>query len=209
MRAKPITVPTTFNFPHASLDGELTILPRYGQDNHPLHGHFYIGDNAHPFTGKLENLRIESTATRTGRPANIARDMGTYLAHASIQKSASKAIGESHAAAFATAQCLELWKRWPGIQDDRTLRRARENAQKRLKGSARGLLTYTGTNTDMLDYVSVMLLAGARVEVTDGNLIATGPAWIWRWGQQLAENHEHARVTALMPEARPFTWIVD
>ena len=77
------------------------------------------------------------------------------------------------------------------------------------EGKRTGLLTYTGTNADMLDYVSVMLLDGARVEVTDGNLIATGPAWIWQWGHQFAENHEQARVTALVPEARPFTWIVD
>ena len=165
MRAKPITVPMTFNFPHGSLDGELTILPSYGQTSHKLHGHFYINDDAHPFIGKLENLRIESTASRTGRKPKIERDMGAYLAHTSIQQRATKAIGASKANAFATEQCLELWKRWPGIKDDRTLRRARENAQERLKGVARGLLTYTGTNAEMSDYVSIMLLAGATVEV--------------------------------------------
>ena len=209
MRAKPITRPTIFSFPHGDLDGELTILPSYGQNNHRLHGHFYIGHDAYPFTGKLENLRIESTAPRTGRPPKIARDIAVYLAHASIQKSASKAIGEAGAAAFATTQCLELWMRWPGIQDDRALRRAREKAQMHLRGSARALLTYTGTSPDMLDYIAVMLRAGARIEVADGNLIATGPAWVWRWGSQFAEEHKDGHVTALVPEARPFTWIVE
>jgi hypothetical protein len=209
VRAKPITVPTTFSFPRGRLEGELTILPSYGQDSHPLHGHFYDGENAHPFIGRLTNLRIEAPTPHAGRRANTARDMAAYLAYESMHTRATKDMGERNGSAFATKQCLELWSRWPGIQDDRALRRAREKAKNRLKGTASGLLSYSGTKPDMSDYVVILLLAGAKVEVIAGQLTATGSAWIWRWGQQLAEHHPRAHITAQVPQARSFSWTVN
>lgn len=203
-RSKPTTRKVKFRFPDGNrLDGELTILPRHDHATHLVHGHFHDGGNWIPFHGRIENLIIEAPRTRPpGRPRKEARDLGAFMAYESMRMGAQHSIGEHKAKSFATRKCLELWSRWPGIQDDASLRAARRRGREILSGKARWQLTYTGTTADFSDYVVACLLPGSEISITSGHLLATGPAWIWRWGSQEAELHQTVKVAALVPDMR-------
>lgn len=184
----------------------LNIYPREGGTRHPIGGHLYIGENAHPFTGEINGLRfIYEQKMPRGQPKKIGRDMGAYMAYQSFFRNAIRAnLTESKAKAFASKKCLELWQKWPGIQDGSGLRLARRHAQNELAGKPRTHFTYTGTKPDWSDYTCLLLLPGATRQATDGKLHIDGPMWVWHWGMEVAEWYERVTAMADVPDAADF-----
>ena len=202
-RLAPVNIPLAFRLGQRQIaDGILTIYPRENSTQHPIGGHLYIGAQAYPFTGKVEGLRFDfEHSTPRGRPAKTARDVAVGMAYDSFVRAATRTVGEKRAKAFATRQCLELWQKWPGVQDASALRRARRNMQTELKGRNGVLITYNGTAPDMSDYVAVWLLPGATLQTTGGELHMHGPAWVWHWGAELAQHFECISAVAQTPSA--------
>lgn len=194
-RIKPIELRPIFQFGNYSTDGTLTIYPRPGSTRHPIGGHFYLGDVAHPFTGSIEGLALDyAPSVPPGRPPKTARDVGVYLAYKSFLQVARRELPMPQAQGFSKRKCMELWKKWPGISDEKALRRARSSALKTLEGN-RALLSYTGTAADYSDYVALLLLPGASYCTQAGAMQVQGPAWVWRWGQETAEHTQRISAT--------------
>ena len=194
-RIKPIELRPTFHFGNYNTDGALTIYPRPGSTRHAIGGHFYLGDVAHPFTGSIEGLALDyAPSAPPGRPPKTARDVGVYLAYESFLQNAQRDLPMPQAQGFSKRKCMELWKKWPGISDEKALRRARKNALDALEGK-RALLTYTGTTPDFSDYVALLLLPGASYCMQAGTMQVQGPAWLWRWGQEVAEHTRRINAT--------------
>ena len=182
-------------------DGVLNIYPRQDSLKHAIGGHIYLGNEAHPFIGHIDGLRIngEKTAQR-GRPSKIARDLGVGIAYNSFMQHAMHSLPLAQAKAFAKRKCLELWNRWSGIKDDHTLRRARRAANKEFKGHT-ALFTYTGKAEDCSDYVALLLLPGATWQTYEGEMRIHGPVWVWRWGEEEAVHVQNVTAIARAPNA--------
>lgn len=212
MRRTPITLAFTMRLPSAEVfPGELHIHERAGSLNHPVGGFLSVGEETLPLIGEIRNLRIErQDSPARGRPTKTARDVGVYLAHHAIARTAARPGGEPTfppspgQRRWATQEVLQLWQRWPGIQDESAVRRSLKKAEAALKGAPCSLLTYTGHAADMSDFATVLLMQGANTTVASGRLHATGPAWVWRWGQERAEFGRRFTVVAETPEARDF-----
>ncbi len=202
-RIKPIELRAQFNFgPGPVTDGVLNIYPRPGSLQHPVGGHFYLGDTAHPFTGRIDGLHITRAPTSPqGRPPKTARDMGVKIAYDSLLRCAVCTLPKVKAQTFAKNQCLDLWSRWPGIQEAAALRTARRNAGRTLAGTTGAMLTYTGTAPDLSDYVAVLALPGATHQTHAGRLRINGPAWVWRWGEETAERFDTVQIEVSIPGA--------
>lgn len=201
-KLQPLTLRPKFHFgKNLVTDGVLNIYPRQDSLRHPIGGHIFFGNDAYPFVGHVDGLRLTGEKTKPrGRPSNLARDLGVRLAYDSIMQHAGRLLPLPRAKAYAKRECLALWNRWPGIQDDRALRRARGTADKVLKGHT-ALFTYTGVAEDFSDYVALLLLPGATWQTYEGETRIHGPAWVWRWGEEKAEHFHNVTAIARTPNA--------
>ena len=194
--------------------GELHIYPRANATAHPVSGAFFTDTGTIPFMGTISGLRVVSEPqARRGRPPSEARDMAVYLARESFFCSARRDLGDKKATEFANRQLLDFWDKWfqgePDVeQTKRALRRARENARKRLGYQQKAVLRYTGHADDFSDYVALLLLPGTVACCADGELRVSGQGWVWRWGMQEAQFHAHLDVTARTPKAPEFEYVI-
>ena len=199
---KPVLMPVTLVAPDATVwRGELQIHDRDGQTTHPVGGWLGDGRQTFPIAGKITDLRIERDAppVQQGRPlsaAVTARAVGIFLAHQALTRYArplgDSTIGAEHLASRIT---FEWWKGM-GVSDIRKIAPALKRAEEEL-GQRRQIIGVSGeggvrTATGMQ---SVCFLPGAIIEIADGVLTGTGPAWFWSYPDKSAVYHRVLRVS--------------